>query len=332
MDDYIELDHIDISSLHSLRSKRSHRSSKRSNTYINSEINSGGGEIDKIEKDDYVWEQLPKPWTDKLLSNNFVIKNCLGDGNCQFRSIETALINAGYKTNHERLRNVIAKYIRGLDNSEFFAIIQNYRIEKKNGEFVGDWDPFKIKNKRQFIIEIKKTGFNFQGDNITLSLLSKAIGIDIIILTSNFEITNLSNPDNLQPKIMILYYDKLGDSYGHYQTIGLKIKKKVQTIFKRPVIPKELDILLDKHTFILNHVVDICTLCDELKLNDILMSLQKRIGKISKNDKLTTMNIVKSILENQKYFKEINKSASPKHKRSKSRSRSPKRKSKSRSR
>lgn len=266
------------------------------------------------EKDTFIWEPLQPEWQSKLLCNTFVIKNCLGDGNCQFRSIETALSNAGCKTDHERLRKSLVKYINSLDNKDFFDIIQLYRIEKQNGEFVGDWDPFSIKNKRQFNNELKKPGFNFQGDHITLSLVSKALGLDIILLDNYFNITDLSNPDQLQPKVIVLYYDNKGTlgqgTSGHYQTIGIITKrKKVYTMFKRSELPEEIDRLLDKHNFFLQHIRDICSKdlgCNKLQLNNIIKQVEDRIKtKISKNDKIKIIQIIRTILENENYFNEI---------------------------
>ena len=269
-------------------------------------------DYDPQEKDTFIWEPLQPEWQSKLLCNTFVIKNCLGDGNCQFRSIETALSNAGCKTDHERLRKSLVKYINSLDNKEFFDIIQLYRIEKQNGEFIGDWDPFTIKNKRQFNNELKKPGFNFQGDHITLSLVSKALGLDIILLDNYFNITDLSNPDQLQPKVIVLYYDNKGlnATSGHYQTIGIITKrKKVYTMFKRSELPEEIDRLLDKHNFFLQHIRDICSKdlgCNKLQLNNIIKQVEDRIKtKISKHDKIKIIQIIRTILENENYFNEI---------------------------
>lgn len=255
----------------------------------------------------FAWEPLSKEWCDKLLCNNFVIKNCLGDGNCQFRSIETALTNAGCKTDHERLRRAVCKYINALENSKFYEIVQNYRIEKQNGEFVGEWDPFKIRNKRDFTIQLRKPGFNFQGDNITLSLVSKAMNLDIILLDSDYNITDLSNTDELQPKIILLFYDKSG---GHYKTIGLQSKrKKITTMFKRTELPSEIDRILDKYTYYLDHVRDICAQqfsCGRLQLNKIIADIESRTKtRISKQDKQTIMKIIRMILENENYFEQI---------------------------
>jgi hypothetical protein len=264
---------------------------------------------------DYIWEELSQKWQTKLLSSKFFIKNCLGDGNCQFRSIETALINSGYKTNHNKLRNIIVKYINNLDNPTFFKIIQNYRIEKDNGEFLGNWDPYSIRNKRNFTNQIKQDGFHFQGDHTTLSLLSNALNIDFIILTSDFNIINLSNPEN-NHKLIILYYDKTNNKNGHYKTIGFKIKRKIESIFKAP-FPPEIENLLDKNKLLLNHLNDIIneTINDSkhLQLNNILMSMQKRLHtNISSEDKNTIMLLLTFWLEDNKYFEKKHLKTSPK--------------------
>lgn len=265
----------------------------------------------KKDNNTYYWEPINEDWQTKLGSKHFMIKNCLGDGNCQFRSIETALTNAGYKTTHEKLRKKIAKYIDELNDSDFIHIIKTYQIEKQNGEFVGNWDPFVINNKKDFIKIIKKSGFDFQGDFITLEIMSRAIEVDILILTSDSDLINLSDPDKLQNKILILYYDKGGNGYGHYQTIGLKQKSgSVESIFKRSNLPNEIDRILDKHSFLLFHIKTICEkdTCgtSRIHLNYILKTLESRLKvKISRNDKKSVMKITRTLLENKDFFNNI---------------------------
>lgn len=257
------------------------------------------------KKISYIWQDISKEWKTKLMSDNFVIKNCLSDGNCQFRSIETALTNSGYKTNHKHLRNIIAKYITKIENSEFFNIIQNYRIEKQHGEFVGDWDPFQIKNKSDFIKQIKQTGFHFQGDYITLSLISKAIKIDIVIFNDDYTITDLSNPEDLQQKIIILFYDS-----KHYQTIGIKKRINVQTIFLRTQLPKELEMVIDKHIFLSRHLQNVCKdqNCKKIQLNKMLNIIQKNIqSPLSRQDKRTILELLQKWLDDKKFFHKIRK-------------------------
>ena len=278
--------------------------------------------VNKKVRNDYSWEELSPNWNLLLLTDNFVIKNCIGDGNCQFRSIETALTNSGYKTTHSKLRNAIAKYIYQLPSSEFWNLIKNYKIEKQNGEFEGGWNPFYIKSKRDFVKEIKKPGFNFQGDEITLSLISKVISIDILIFANhnnsiyinrhliNLDTNNVKGTLNVDhvsgqgtfnpnSKLMILYYDG-----SHYQTIGLKDKTsgKVQTIFNKPKLPNEINRLLDKTTFLYNHIMHICNEfnCKNLKLNDIIANIEQRIG--NQYDKKVFNKLLNKWLKSNYYF------------------------------
>lgn len=266
-------------------------------------------DFDKNKRDEeiFTWEPLEENWRKKLQSENFVVKNCLGDGNCQFRSIETALTNAGCKTDHERLRKSLCKYINDLENAEFFDIIQNYRLEKQHGEFVGEWDPFKIRNKRDFTTQLKKPGFNFQGDNITLSLVSKVLNVDIVILDSSLNISDLTNDEKPHPKLIILYFDR---SKQHYKTIGLQTKRKrIVTIFKRIELPEEIDRILDKHNFYLYHIKDICTQelkCGKIQLNKIIKTIEDRIQtRLSKQDKRSILKIIRMILDNENFFNSI---------------------------
>ena len=81
----------------------------------------------KCINDTYYWEPLSETWQSKLGSTDFMVKNCLGDGNCQFRSIETALTQGGYRATHEKLRRLLAKYILSIDNKVFIDIIKTYQ-------------------------------------------------------------------------------------------------------------------------------------------------------------------------------------------------------------
>ena len=258
----------------------------------------------------FIWEPLSKEWRSKLLSDNFVTKNCLGDGDCQFRSIETALTNAGCKTTPERLRQAVCKYINRLDNNHFFDIIQSYRLEKQNGEFVGDWDPFAIKSKRDFTKHLRTPGFGFMGDNITLSLICKAMKLDIVLLDDGLNVIDLSNNDEQHQRLIVLFYDR---NKQHYKTIGIQTSKrsiktgpKVQTMFRRTDLPPEIDRLIDKHTFYIHHIKDICAQelkCGRIQLNKILRTIQERTLKpIGQSDKKQILKIIRNILENENYF------------------------------
>ncbi len=258
----------------------------------------------QAEKEDFSWVPLSQEWAKKLRSTNFYVKDCIGDGNCQFRSIQTALTDAGIKTDHIKLRRAIARYINKLSNEEFMNILQQYRIEKENNEFDGGWDPFAVKTRKDFIKHLSTPGFHFEGDNITLMLLSKAINVDFIIFDNTFNITDLSDPDAPHDNVVILYYIR-GKSGGHYKTIGLKTTK-MHTLFKRRNLPSEIDLIMDKHSFLLNHVKDIYNnhVGTDITLNKVIRAVESRLQyKLGKEEKSRIMIILRNLLESDMFFR-----------------------------
>ena len=201
--------------------------------------------IDDLEND-YIWEQFSK----KL--PNLVIKDCIPDGNCQFRSIENALYQYNNKYTHIKLRKMVGNYILNLPESDFLSILNNYKIEKDNDEFLGHWDPYKVKTKTDFIKNINTLGFHFEGDDVTLNIISNVLHLDFIILNSNKSITLKINNNKF---IIVLYYEKTGLS-GHYKTIGLKNEKRgtIITAFKSQLLPKEIQYLIELSKISKKHV------------------------------------------------------------------------------
>lgn len=204
----------------------------------------------------YSWVPLNKKWQLILRSNNFREKECNGDGNCQFRSIAQALSNAGFKHNHKKLRQDISKYIYELPQDQFELIINNYRFEIQSGDFQGNWDPLKVQTRYDFAKHLKKSGNHFQGDNITMSLLSQVLKIDFIVFDTDYNITDLSNNDSLNDTVILLFYIKGNNNSGHYKTLGLINNKNVQTIFLRSNLPFEIQQLFNKQLFFENHIKD----------------------------------------------------------------------------
>ena len=242
----------------------------------------------------FEWIQLDAKWQEKLLSESFYQKDSIPDGNCQFRSIETALSNAGYRANHAKIRKIIAKYIREMSNEDFSKIIQHYRLEKQMGEFQGEWDPFKVRTKRDFMKHVSTAGFHFEGDNMTLNLLSRASKIDFIIFDEDYNITNLSNPDLLNEKIVVLYYV----NKSHYRTIGIKTKRgKMQTLFKRDALPSELVLVLDKERLFIGHTRKVIQSLKEqdkkMTLNGIMKGVCAAFNdNMCQADKIQVMKII----------------------------------------
>lgn len=252
--------------------------------------------------EDFTWGGMDDSWRAQLLSDSFVVKDCIGDGNCQFRSIETALTNAGYKTNHEKLRKVVGKYIRGTPDHEFQEILESYKLEKTHGDFRGEWNPFLVKSRRAFIKNITTPGTHFEGDFITLSLLSKAIGIDFLIFDeSNHNIIDMSNPKNTKEKIIILHYEDHENNSGHYNSIGYRTPSgRIISLFKRHSLPADVATILNKREFILEHIKQIYEGSgSRLTFNELVVELEQRMRKtFTQRDKQKIADILKKwILE-----------------------------------
>ena len=234
----------------------------------------------------FKWISLEKEYLKLLIHPNFMIKDVLGDGNCQFRAIEEALketANMGFT--HKQLRAIIAERITALSDDEFKRILENYRLEKTNGEFVGGWDPFSVTKRNQLSNQIKKPGFHFQGDFTTLALLSKILNIEFIILQSNLSFYFINSEKNSKErslKIILLYYD-IEDK--HYKAIGLKENDKIRCIFYSH--DNEIKRLRDKNEFYKSQIESIKNEKQKLTLNEMYAQLENRISnKLSRNEKL----------------------------------------------
>jgi Txe/YoeB family toxin of Txe-Axe toxin-antitoxin module len=265
------------------------------------EVGSAGSEgpapARRKQYEDFTWNPVGEEWRKRLLSNGFVIKDCVGDGNCQFRSIESALTNAGYKTNHERLRKVIGKYIRETSDHQFYEILQSYKLEKLHGDFRGAWDPFSVKSRRAFIKNLITTGTHFEGDYITLSLMSKAIGIDFVILEeTHLGIIDLSDPKNKNERVIILHYADYNNNSGHYTTIGYRTRTgRVVSLFKRGSLPDAVDVLLDRKRFLLGHLQRVYS--SSMKFSEIIAQLEINMGRtFSEKDKERICKLVQKIV------------------------------------
>lgn len=232
----------------------------------------------------YLWEALDQEWNNILLTESFVSKNVLDDGNSQFRSIEVALRNSKLnlpRMSHKKLRKLVADNIMKLSESEFSHILNAYR-EQPNG----DWDPLKVKSKRQLSQHVRKNGYHFQGDNITLSLLSKTLDMDFVIFNENHTIEILSNQHKHK---VILHYVP-----GHYKVVGKSNpkNKKVQTLFDA----EDIQMILCKETFFLEHFLR----CQEktlnnFTLNELISYFSKLVNrKLSKEEKIILSNLLRS--------------------------------------
>lgn len=190
----------------------------------------------------FTWKKLKTKWKNILGDDyySFVIKDCTGDGDCQFRSIENLLNSEG--GNFLNYRTQIADYILTISDEDFQNYLLNYRLEYDEGDFEDIWDPYAINTREEFANEIRKPGFNFQGDEVTLSILTKILRIDFIIM-NDYDQTSFTISSEGNNTIIILYYIE-EKGYGHYNAIGLINElDEVQTVFDKSNLPHEIYIL-----------------------------------------------------------------------------------------
>jgi hypothetical protein len=189
---------------------------------------------------EYGWERLPKIWKSKFINkNNYGILDCGGNGDCMFHCLAEAL-NEPFNINNllydtDKLRNIAAQEI---NTNNFSFILENYKIEKNNEEFQGNWDPNNIRNIKELQNEIKIPGDNFLGDHILLQLLQEKLKINIIILKTNLinEEINIQYLCENNDKTVVLYY--IYDL--HYQLVGYFNGNYIQTYFYKNELPKDL--------------------------------------------------------------------------------------------
>ena len=210
---------------------------------------------------DYGWEKVPKPWI-RLLNkhlekprNNslFGMLDCGENGDCLFHVIAEAL-NSVYLLecpyDVKTLRILASECIT---DDNFVIILETYKLELENLEFIGDWDPDNIETIEELKTELCKFGNNFWGDHIILQLLQQKLEFNVIILNSENLDENMESYSNLsiaekfkvhpmasdlnkfKKTIVIYYIDGL-----HFQLVGYFDGNKMVTLFDTKDIPKEL--------------------------------------------------------------------------------------------
>ena len=286
------------------------------------------------DSDQYTWVPIDDQWKKFLMSESYLVKDCPSEGNCQFHSLEEAIkSDPQIKTSHKKLRVMVAEHILQLSDLEFQDILNNYKAEKESGEFHGEWDPYTIKTKRQLALQLKKSGTNFEGDNMTLAILSKILHLDIFIF--NQKTHTITKIENENPNFIIINFIQRGNT-GHYQTIGFKVKKRVQTFFNRENLSNDMLSLVDTQLFYNKHIRQIYDLYDPFTCNDLISNIELTVGKLSGTDKKLVCKLAAQLVSEKKSkpnkskkSKSVKtKSKSTKCKSKKTKSKSVKRKSK----
>jgi hypothetical protein len=194
----------------------------------------------KEEFRDYGWDELDFLW-DLELGDNFMLLDCGAHGDCLFHCLAEALnLDNICKGDLSKLYDV--QILREdaasqLNSENFDLILQNYKIEKEEGEFQGDWNPDEIETIIDFKKELCTPGNNFWGDHIILQLLSQTLKKNIIVLNGDEDFEKLSYNIIETPSskgYIIIYFE----NNCHYKLVGKFNGKKIITIFNK--IPEQL--------------------------------------------------------------------------------------------
>lgn len=194
-------------------------------------------------------KELSEEWKEIVLTDKFELVNPEEDAikHCLFRSISDVLRRGGIKTTHETLRRQVIDLVNEMTDEEFFELLQNYKVKRVHGEFKGGWNPFLIKTRKDFIRVLKKNGFIHEGDLITINLISKVTMIDFFILDEHTKSLQ-HHPYEKNDKIIVL----LLSPDGFFSLVGIKGEKT--HIYDKSDLPDELDRIIDKDEFTLNHI------------------------------------------------------------------------------
>ena len=194
---------------------------------------------------DYGWEKLDWGWKRRLkhLDKNFRygILDCGSNGDCLFHVIAEGLNNIRTGECNYDVQTLRKLASMEITEDNFEIILESYKLEEEDGEFIGDWNPNNIRKKEDLQNELIKMGDNFWGDHLVLQLLQKSLKINIIILNSSdnehkYKVHPTASDLDKYDKTRVLYYlDGL-----HFQLVGYYTKNEMKTCFKKNEIPIEL--------------------------------------------------------------------------------------------
>ena len=218
--------------------------------------------------DEYGWGKLHLNWikrlnkstrdkeskSDKRKNSSFGVIDCGGSGDCFFSSIIESLnsdreIYDQYDV--KMLRTLLADSIT---EDKFKPMIEHYRILQDIGEFMDEWDPYKVTNVDEFKEELKKEGTNFLGDYIILQLFQELFSINIIILNSTqyqlgpdstcglFKLYNTGIRYSKDNNTIILSYE----DEEHFRLIGHLQNRNMLTLFDDMNLPIEIKNIIDE--------------------------------------------------------------------------------------
>lgn len=199
---------------------------------------------------EYGWKKIDLGWRKRIIELNGIKKckygilDCGAKGNCLFHCISEALNDS---SNPEKciydIKTVRSIAADEINKDNFNIILETYKLEQENDEFIGEWEPNNIKDIKDLQQEIMTCGDNFWGDHIVLQLLQEALKFNVIILNSgdsfynNYTIKSIASDIFKYEKTIILYYTE-----GlHFELLGYFNNNKMNVLFNSNNIPSEIN-------------------------------------------------------------------------------------------
>lgn len=178
-----------------------------------------------------------------------VVKDCGADGDCQTRCIAEVIKPLYNVFDYRDIRRIMAIQCTEMHqvNSDWFKTVMiTYRAELEDKTFHGKWNPRQVETPEQLAAAIEiplatGNGWHYQGDDITLSLASQALGVDFLVFNAATKTvtTQLHN----RKYLACLKYISGQNRSKHYQALGFsdgQDSSPVQTIFLSDDLPSEL--------------------------------------------------------------------------------------------
>ncbi len=202
---------------------------------------------------EYGWEKIPLIWIKKLnnLSLNKIknsrygIFNCEGNGDCFFTCIANSFNERdrfkGEEYNSKDIRNLIAD---SLTLEDYDILINYYKIMKDADDFEEEWNPYDMETIDDFKRQIRESGHNYWGDWLLLTMITKLLKLNILIINyspeeKDYSIYNTCIEYNKDYDSILLMYE----NKDHFQLIGYFNDNRMISYFSE--LPQEIKKLFE---------------------------------------------------------------------------------------